>query len=172
MIHFIQSNNSHSFIGWTTAHNFCGAQSRWNRLEICAPLSTHRLWNCWLICQALILANSASKQHNFSHKAIELSTHGLIFLGTPHQGAEHVELALLILKIQSIYSETNDTIVQDLQLHSKTLQQQLDQYASISHKYETKFCYEMYETKLFGGKSMKVCHSLYMILSMFPDEMI
>ena len=125
-----------------------------------------------MICQALILANTASKQHNFSHKAIELSTHGLIFLGTPHQGAEHVELASLILKIKSIYYETNDTIVQDLQLHSKTLQQQLYQYVSISHKYETKFCYEMYETKLFGGKSMKVCRSLYMILSMRPDEMI
>ena len=79
---------------------------------------------------------------------------------------------MLILKIQSIYSETNDTIVQDLQSHSKTLQQQLDQYASISHKYETKFCYEMYETKLFAGKSMKVCHSLYLILSMSPEEMI
>ena len=90
----------------------------------------------------------------------------------PHQGSERVDLALLILKIQSIYSETNNTIVKDLQSHSKTLQQQLNQYAPISHKYETKFCYEMYETKLFAGKSMKVCHSLYLILGMFPDKMI
>ena len=117
----------------------------------------------------LLLANSTSKRHNFSHKAIELSTHGSIFLGTPHQGAEHVELALLILNILSIYSETN---LQDLQSNSKALQQQLDQYTSISHKYETKFCYEMYETKLFSGKSMKVCHSLYLILSMSLDEII
>ena len=172
MTHLIRSENTHSFIDWTTAHNFCGAQSRWDRLEICAPLSIHNLWNCWLIFQALVLANSASKQHNFSHKAIELSTHGLIFLGTPHQGTEHVGLALLILNIRSIYSETNDIILQDLQSHSKTLQQQLDQYTSISHKYDTKFCYEMYETKLFAGKFMKVCHSLYLILSTSPDEMI
>ena len=172
MTHLIQSNNPHNPVDWTTAYHFCGAWSRRNRLGICASLSAHRLWNCWSICQALLLANSASKQHNFSHKAIELSTHGLIFLGTPHQGAEHVELASLIFNILSIYSETNDTILQDLQSNSKALQQQLDQYTSISHKYETKFCYEMYETKLFSGKSMKVCHSLYLILSMSPDEMI
>ena len=90
----------------------------------------------------------------------------------PHQGAEQVELALLILNILSIYSETNDTILQDLQSNSKALQQQLDQYTSISHKYETKFCYEMYETKLFLGKSMKVCHLLYLILSTSLDEII
>ena len=172
MTYLIQSNNPHCFIDWTTAYNFCGAQSRWNRLEICAPLSAQRLWNCWLICQALLLANSASKQYNFSHKAIELSTYGLIFLGTPHQGTKHVKLASLILDIQSIYSETNHTILQDLRSHSRALQQQLDQYTSISHKYETKFCYEMYKTKLFAGKSMKVCHSLYLIQSMSPDKMI
>ena len=123
-------------------------------------------------CQALLLANSASKQYNFSYKAIELSTYGLIFLGTPHQGTKHVKLASLILDIQSIYSETNHTILQDLRSHSRAFQQQLDQYTSISHKYETKFCYEMYKTKLFAGKSMKVCYSLYLIQSVSPDEMI
>jgi len=105
---------------------------------------------------ALLLANASSKQNNFHHKAVELSTYGMIFLGTPHQGAENVDLALLILYIQSIYSQTNNTIVKDLGLHSKALQEQLDRYTAISHKYATVFCYEKYPTKLPAGMSIKL----------------
>ena len=115
--------------------------------------------------QALISANSASLNHNFHHKAVELSTYGILFLGTPHQGVHDIDLALLMLRIQSIYCETNDAVLKDLRLHSKALHQQLDLYATISHKYVTKFYYEMYQTKLFAGKSVQVRHSLYLTLS-------
>jgi hypothetical protein len=108
----------------------------------------------------LLLADSSSKQSNFRRKAVDLSTYGLLFLGTPHQGAEGIDLALLLLHIQSIYSRTSNTIVKDLGLHSKALQEQLDRYRDISHKYATIFFYEKYPTKLPAGKSIKVCGSL------------
>jgi hypothetical protein len=56
---------------------------------------------------------------------------------------------------------TNNIIVKDLELHSKVLQEQLDRYKAISHKYATIFCYEKYPTKLFAGKRVKVCHFLF-----------
>ena len=46
--------------------------------------------------------------------------------------------------------------MKNLKLHSKALQEQLDRYNAISHKYTTIFCYEIYPTKLPGGMSVKV----------------
>jgi hypothetical protein len=77
------------------------------------------------------------------HKAVELSTYGILFLGTPHQGADGIDLAKLLLGIQSIYSKTNDAVLKDLQSHSPALQQQLSQYTPISGNYETKFYFEL-----------------------------
>lgn len=70
-----------------------------------------------------------------------------------------------MLRIQSIYSNTNDAVLKDLGLHSKALQQQLDLYSAISHRYSTKFYYEVYPTKLFAGKSIVVRQCLYIALS-------
>jgi hypothetical protein len=99
----------------------------------------------------LIHAHSAGNHHNAHHKAVELSTYGILFLGTPHQGTDGIDLAMLLLGIQSIYSKTNDSVLKDLQNHSPVLQQQLSQYTSISGYYETKFYFELYPTPLFGG---------------------
>lgn len=104
----------------------------------------------------LLLANCASSVHNPHHKAVEISTHGVLFLGTPHQGGERVNMVLLLLHIQSICYKTNNGILSDLRLNSKILQEQLGRYAAISHKYITKFIYEVYPTKLFTGQSIKV----------------
>ncbi|KIM71640.1 hypothetical protein PILCRDRAFT_37074, partial [Piloderma croceum F 1598] len=68
-------------------------------------------------------------RHEYSpYKAVERSTYGILFLGTPHQGSATVDLATSILQILSIRFDTNNTILNDLGLHSKALQQQQDQY--------------------------------------------
>jgi hypothetical protein len=102
----------------------------------------------------LIYANSATQHPH--HKAVELSTYGILFLGTPHQGADTVDMAMLLHGIKSIFSNVNDAILKDLQIHCKSLQQQLSLYHSISERYNTKFFYELYKTKLFGGQSKLV----------------
>jgi hypothetical protein len=101
--------------------------------------------------KALIQSNSATKAHLHDHKAIHLSTYGIIFLGTPHQGVEGVNLALIILGIQSIYSQTKTSILKHLQRDSEFLQSQLSTYASISGNFDTKFFYEAYPTQIIGG---------------------
>ena len=117
------------------------------------------------IHQALILASACDRNHLFPHKAVELSTYGILFLGTPHQGSATVDFGMTLFRILSVYDSTNDAVLKDLQLHSKPLQQQLYGYSAISHKYITKFYYEMYETKLFSGISKKVGYSIWLIIS-------
>jgi len=85
-----------------------------------------------------------------------ISTYGIIFLGTPHQGVENVDLGLLLLDIQSIYSKTNKTVLKHLQRDSELLQTQLSQYASISGNFDTKFFFEVYPTRIFGGMQRMV----------------
>ena len=100
----------------------------------------------------------ADKSEYVPYKAVERSTYGILFLGTPHQGSAIVDQATLILKILSIGFNINDTILNDLGLHSKMLQQQQDQYNQIGHRYATKCYYEIYATKLLLGKQVKVGH--------------
>jgi len=72
-------------------------------------------------------------------------------LGTPHQGAEDVNLVVRLLEIQSIYSPTNITVMKHLERDSEFLQAQLGMYASNSYRFETKVFYEVYATPIVGG---------------------
>jgi hypothetical protein len=99
----------------------------------------------------LIQANSATRNHLSDHRAIALSTYGIIYLGTPHQGAAGIDVALLLLRIQSIYSQTNKALVKHLQKDSELLRVQLSLYASISGNFDTKFFFEAYPTRILGG---------------------
>jgi len=103
---------------------------------------------------ALIHANAAHREHNFHHKAVELSTHGILFLGTPHQGSDAFDVAGLILRIESVFfpRETDDAVLKDLPLFSEALQRQLSEFRSISGRYQTKFFFELLPTE-FNGKS-------------------
>ncbi|KAF8234302.1 hypothetical protein L208DRAFT_1262445, partial [Tricholoma matsutake] len=91
----------------------------------------------------------ADKHEYASYKAIERSTYGILFLGTPHQGTAAVDLATLILRILPVGS---NIILSDLGLQNKVLQQQQDQYNQIGPRYATKCYYEMHPTELPLGK--------------------
>jgi hypothetical protein len=109
----------------------------------------------------MVHAHLATTNDKFHHKSVELSTYGINYLGTPHQGTDATDLAALLLGIQSIYSETNDAVVRDLRLHSSALQQQLSQYSSISWHYNTKFFFETFDTPQIGGFKKRVHQLLH-----------
>ncbi|KAF8526524.1 hypothetical protein BU17DRAFT_82610 [Hysterangium stoloniferum] len=100
---------------------------------------------------ALIHASLSGQRHLFDHKQIYLSTYGIIFLGTPHQGTEIACTAVRMLKLSSIFSKNNRRLLQYLTTNSETLQQQQSHYIGISLDFKTKFCYEEYKTPLVGG---------------------
>jgi len=107
--------------------------------------------------QALIHAYSTHSNHLPRHKAIDLSTYGILFLGTPHQGSETASLATLFFNILSTVKQTNDAIVKHIRKDSEALQLQLSRYSSISAQFDTKFFYESYPTPLVSGIKRLVC---------------
>lgn len=89
-------------------------------------------------------------------RSVKLSTHGVMFFGTPHCGTDDVTLAQACLQILSLYQRTNDTILQHLTDQSEWLQDQLDSYKSISGDFVTVFFFEQYETTIIGRASRLV----------------
>ena len=90
------------------------------------------------------------------HRSIKLSTYGIIFMGTPHQGGSGVHFGELILNLASIFGTTNDRVLQHFERHSEWLQQQLGQYAPISRDFVTKFDYEIIPTPITLGRKIMV----------------
>ncbi|OXV11944.1 hypothetical protein Egran_00299 [Elaphomyces granulatus] len=109
-----------------------------------------------VVKSALIHSNSAGVSHNEHLKAIKLSTYGVIFFGTPHQGTESASWGKVLVNIASIFRHTNTAILEHLEKDSAWLEIQLEQYKSISSEVFTIFCFESYPTPLPVGTSMMI----------------
>ncbi|KAF8526579.1 hypothetical protein BU17DRAFT_40487, partial [Hysterangium stoloniferum] len=99
-----------------------------------------------MLKKALIHAHTAHKKHLPAHKAVEVSSYGIIYLGTPHQGVDLTSWTKSLFRSLLTTIQTSDLITKHLDLHSETLQQQIAQYNAISDRYHTVFCYEAYGT--------------------------
>ena len=65
-------------------------------------------------------------------------------------------MAKLAMRIMSLYTNTNNYLLKQLEAHSKGLNDQLEQFKSISTDFETVFFVESYATPLPGYGSMLV----------------
>ncbi|MCJ1430387.1 hypothetical protein MMC29_008305 [Sticta canariensis] len=108
-----------------------------------------------VVKSALIHSDAARRDALEEHRSIKLSTYGILFMGTPHQGGGGVHLGELLLKVGSIFV-ADDKIIKHLEKDSEWLQQQLSQYGPISRDFVTKFAYEMYPTPVALGKTIMV----------------
>ncbi|GLB39606.1 hypothetical protein LshimejAT787_0701160 [Lyophyllum shimeji] len=104
-----------------------------------------------ILKQALCHAFPAGSKHLSNHKAIQVSTSGIIFLGTPHQGANGITLGKIVLQIQSLYSSTNDGVLKHLARDSEILEVQQAHFTPISERIDMTFFYEAHATRLPGG---------------------
>ncbi|KAH0541264.1 hypothetical protein FGG08_004269 [Glutinoglossum americanum] len=121
---------------------------------------------------ALIHSDSARKGHLESQRAIKISTYGILFLGTPHQGGAGVEWGKILLYIASIFAQTNKSLLRHLEKDSEWSQQQSQQYAAISNDFVTRFAYETYPTPTPLGKSVVVPKSSAVIPGAVDAEQI
>lgn len=120
-------------------------------------------FSCLLINQqALIHAHLTPSNHISGNKAIDLSTYGVLFLGTPHQGSDSASLAKFFINVLSVVKKTNDALVKHIRKDSEALRVQLDQYSLISERFNTKFFYETYPTPLVGGIEQLVRSPVFM----------
>ncbi|KAA6416359.1 MAG: Kinesin light chain [Lasallia pustulata] len=109
-----------------------------------------------VVKSALIHSEAARRGALEEHRSIKLSTYGILFMGTPHQGGSGVHLGELMLQVASIFVTADDKILKHLERDSEWLQQQLGQYAPISNDFVTKFAYEMFPTRIALGKEIMV----------------
>ncbi|KAK0622435.1 hypothetical protein B0T14DRAFT_563886 [Immersiella caudata] len=109
-----------------------------------------------VVKSALIHSDSARKGALQDHRSIKVSTYGIIFMGTPHQGGSGVQLGRLMVNVASLFVAADDRLLRHLERDSEWLQQQLGQFSSIGEDFVTKFAFESYETPTFLGRSIMV----------------
>ncbi|RYO93500.1 hypothetical protein DL764_007993 [Monosporascus ibericus] len=109
-----------------------------------------------IVKSALIHSDTARQGALHEHRSIKVATHGIIFMGTPHQGGNGVQLGRLLANVASLFVAADDRILQHLERDSEWLQQQLGQYGPISGDFITKFAYEEYETPTAFGHTIMV----------------
>ncbi|KAF4475083.1 Kinesin light chain [Colletotrichum fructicola Nara gc5] len=99
-----------------------------------------------VVKSALIHSDTAREGALAEHRSIKTSTHGILFMGTPHQGGNGVQLGRVLVNVASIFVSADDRLLKHLERESEWLQQQLGQYGPISGDFVTKFAYEVYKT--------------------------
>jgi hypothetical protein len=104
----------------------------------------------------LIHSDAAREGALEEHRSIAVSTYGIFYMGTPHQGGNGVTFGKALVNIASIFVKADDKILKNLKRDSEFLQQQLGQYASISGQFVTKFAFETAPTPIALGKAVMV----------------
>ena len=91
---------------------------------------------------------------------IRVSTYGILFMGTPHQGSEGVTWGVLARNLVSIFTNTNKEILEHLAKNSEWLEYQQALFLPISDQFKTIYLYETYPTPyLSGSGALLVCSS-------------
>ncbi|KAJ4161661.1 uncharacterized protein LMH87_007687 [Akanthomyces muscarius] len=110
-----------------------------------------------LVLKSALIHSDAARQGALAeHRSIKLSTYGILFMGTPHQGGNGVQLGRVLANVASLVIAADERLLKHLERDSEWLQQQLGQYAPISNEFITKFAYEEYATLTVLGRSIMV----------------
>jgi hypothetical protein len=110
-----------------------------------------------LVLKSALIHSDAARQGALAeHRSIKLSTHGILFMGTPHQGGNGVQLGQYLVNLASLFLAADDRLLKHLERNSEWLQQQQGQYGPISNDFVTKYAYEEYATPTVLGHSIMV----------------
>jgi hypothetical protein len=77
-----------------------------------------------------------------------VSTYAVLFFGTPHSGANGVELAQWLGRVSSVFMYTSGTVLKDLGRDSPELESIQQAYLHASDGIKTIFFYEEYRTPI------------------------
>ena len=99
---------------------------------------------------ALLYSDLAREGGFKEQRSVKLSTYGIIFMGTPHQGSQG------LLNIAKMQDQTSDNLLKHLEEHSGLLQKQTSEFVSISRDFEIKFAYETLPTPVSAGNAVEV----------------
>ncbi|OAA58654.1 hypothetical protein LEL_10876 [Akanthomyces lecanii RCEF 1005] len=89
-----------------------------------------------LVLKSALIHSDAARQGALAeHRSIKLSTYGILFMGTPHQGGNGVQLGRVLANVASLVIAADERLLKHLERDSEWLQQQLGQYAPISNEF-------------------------------------
>ncbi|PVF91854.1 hypothetical protein CPB86DRAFT_830363 [Serendipita vermifera] len=96
-------------------------------------------------------SDAESWGHNTEEDRLKVSTYGILFFGTPHSGANGVDLARLVGKLLSVYMVTDDSMIEDLNHNSVQLENIQTFYLDASKRIKSIFFYETDPTPMVTG---------------------
>ncbi|CCA75680.1 related to tetratricopeptide repeat domain protein-Neosartorya fischeri, partial [Serendipita indica DSM 11827] len=105
-----------------------------------------------ILKQAINICNAQPFDSDNSFRDILVSTHAVLFFGTPHSGTDGVGLVQLVNRIMSMFLETNNTVLKHLKTNSEELYNIQKSFISASGKLNSIFFYEERETPIAGGQ--------------------
>ncbi|KAG9244178.1 hypothetical protein BJ878DRAFT_480423 [Calycina marina] len=113
-----------------------------------------------LVKRALELSNDLTSQHADENRNIFVSTYGIIFLGTPHTGADPAKWGLLLERLVHLmpkkFMVSGSQLVKTLQTNNETLQNINIHFLDILPKFRVCMAHEEMETDLKGTKTLIV----------------
>ncbi|KAG8796234.1 hypothetical protein FRC16_009782, partial [Serendipita sp. 398] len=104
-----------------------------------------------ILKKALVLCHIEGFETNQDIRGIYTSTVAVLFFGTPHSGANGVQLAEWMGRVLSVYMHTNNRVLKDLNRDSSELEDIQRLYLPVSKQLNTVFFYEEYRTAIIGG---------------------
>ena len=106
--------------------------------------------------EALLHSDRVRQGHLEDERSIKVSTYGIVFMGTPHQGGQGAKLAEFLLNLAKVQGNTNDSLLKHLEYHSELLQSQNSEFTAISQDFDIKFFYETLPTPIAAGAAITV----------------
>ncbi|KAF5718866.1 eukaryotic translation initiation factor 3 subunit [Fusarium mundagurra] len=118
-----------------------------------------------IIKSALTQSYMARAGHLERQKSIQLSTYGILYLGTPHQGSEGVPIGQVVTKVLSAVTHTNPKLLDQIAPKSEWLLDLQSRYNSISQDFETIYFYETHKMQTPIGKMLASPPSQFIVLN-------
>ncbi|KAI5813225.1 hypothetical protein BZA77DRAFT_322065 [Pyronema omphalodes] len=108
-----------------------------------------------VVKRALIYSSTCNISHNPELRSIKVSTYGIVFLGTPHMGADLArwgKMAEMLVRMVTSKSwvDSNDALIQALGRNSETLQNITDSFLGLSTQFRMFFFWEELKTYIPG----------------------
>ncbi|CAG7850798.1 SubName: Full=Related to kinesin light chain {ECO:0000313/EMBL:CCA76343.1}; Flags: Fragment [Serendipita indica DSM 11827] len=95
---------------------------------------------------ALVICHNQNPESKCDLRDILVSTHAILFFGTPHSGLEGTTLLTMINRFASMYTKTTNVLLKDLENHSSELENVQSLYVAASEKFNSIFFCEAYKT--------------------------
>ncbi|RPA98708.1 hypothetical protein L873DRAFT_1006442 [Choiromyces venosus 120613-1] len=108
-----------------------------------------------IVKRALIYSANCNLSHNIMLRSIKVSTYGILFLGTPHMGADLArwgKMAEMLVRMVSSKSwvDSNSALITALEKNSETLQNITEGFLGISRDFRLFFFWEELKTAIPG----------------------